>query len=187
MNSNADENKLVALAKDGSSEALAELIGRYSKAIFKKANSFCSLSGIENEDLYQEGMLGFLNAVKTYDEARGVKFSAYALTLASRGILSAVKKANGKGNIPLRSYTSLDGEKQLYSLAPTPEETLLYSEELNAVSSFVENNLSKTEKKVFKLSVLGMSYNEIAEILECSEKSVDNAVQRIRRKLRNIK
>lgn len=182
-----DDSLLVSLAKGGDSNALTDLIREYSETVRQKSLSFNKIGGLENDDLYQEGMLGLLSAVYTYDEDRGVLFSTYASTLITRKMLSALRKANNKRNFPLHSYVSLDDENDLLSYSPTPEDMMIFNEEIERINSFVENNLSKTEKKVFKLNMLGLSYNEIADILDCSEKAVDNALQRIRKKIRSIK
>lgn len=182
-----DDNELVMKAKSGDSASLQSLIERYSDKILQKAKSFKSLAGLENDDLYQEGMLGFVSAVYTFDESKGILFSAYAATLSVRKMLSALRKANNSSNLPLRSYISIEDEVDLLSDAPTPEDLMLFSEELNEITDFVENSFSKKEKKVFKLNILGLTYFEISEILDCSEKSVDNTMQRIRRKIREFK
>lgn len=182
-----DDNTLVSKAKSGDTAALTQLLERYSDIILQKAKSFKGLSGIESDDLYQEGMMGFVAAVYSFDETREIQFSTFAMTVASRKMLSALKKSNNKSNLPLRSYISIEEENNLLSYSPTPEELIIYNEELDKISNFIKTNLSKTEKKVLKLSLLGMSYSEIAEILECTEKSVDNAIQRIRKKIRDIR
>lgn len=182
-----DDNTLVSQAKSGDTAALTRLLERYSDIILQKAKSFKGLSGIESDDLYQEGMMGLVAAVYSFNETREIQFSTYAVTVASRKMLSALKKSNNKSNLPLRSYISIEEENNLLSFAPTPEEIIIYNEELDKINNFIKTKLSKTEKKVLKLSMLGMSYSEIADILECTEKSVDNAIQRIRRKIRDIR
>lgn len=182
-----DDNTLVSQAKSGDTAALTRLLERYSDIILQKAKSFKGLSGIESDDLYQEGMMGFVAAVYSFDETREIQFSTYAVTVAARKMLSALKKSNNKSNLPLRSYISIEEENNLLSYSPTPEEVIIYNEELDKINSFIKTKLSKTEKKVLKLSMLGMSYSEIAEILECTEKSVDNAIQRVRKKIRDIR
>lgn len=182
-----NDNTLVSQAKSGDTAALTLLIQRYSDVILQKAKSFKGLSGIESDDLYQEGMMGLVAAVYSYDEAREIQFSTYAVTVAARKMLSALKKSNNKSNLPLRSYISIEEENNLLSFAPTPEEIIIYNEELDKINNFIKTKLSKTEKKVLKLSLLGMSYSEIADILECTEKSVDNAIQRVRKKIRDIR
>lgn len=181
-----NDNELVECAKSGNSLALQVLIERYSDKVLQKARSFKSLIGIENDDLYQEGMMGFVSAVYSFDNSRDVLFSTYATTLSTRKMLSAIRKINSTANLPLQSYISIEEEQDLFSDIPSPEETLLSVERVNEINSFVEESFSKKEKKVFKLSVLGMKYSQIAEILDCTEKSVDNTIQRIRRKLRSF-
>lgn len=181
-----DDNILVSRAKSGNAEALTTLLEKYSEKIMQKSLTFKNLNGLESDDLYQEGMIGFVAAVYSFDERLGVQFSTYANTIAVRKMLSAIRKANNKSNIPLQYYVSLEDEEDLLSHLPTPEETVMFNEELDLINNFIENNLSKSEKKVFRLNVAGLSYFEIAEILECDEKFVDNALQRIRRKLRKL-
>lgn len=182
-----DDASLVVLAKSGDNSSLTELLGRYSDLVLKKSTSFKSLVGIENDDLYQEGMLGLLSAVYSFDEKRNTSFKTFAELLVMRRMLSALKNANSKKNLPLREYVSIEDGIDLYSSSPTPEESLILNEEFDDINKFIENKLSKTEKKVLKLSLHGLSYVEIAEILDCNEKSVDNALQRIRRKFREFK
>ena len=181
-----NDNELVECAKSGNSLALQVLIERYSDKVLQKAMSFKSLIGLENDDLYQEGMMGFVSAVYSFDISRDVLFSTYSSTLFTRKMLSAIRKLNSTANLPLRSYISIEDEQDLLSDIPSPEETLLSAERVDEINSFVDENFSKKEKKVFKLSVLGMSYAQIAEILDCTEKSVDNTIQRIRRKFRSF-
>lgn len=179
------DNELVKSAKNGNSFALQVLIERYSDKILQKAKSFKSLIGLENDDLHQEGMLGFVSAVYSFDDSYDVLFSTYASTVSTRRMLSAIRKSNS--DIPLSSYVSIDEEKDLLSQTPSPEEAILFAEKISEINLFVAEKFSKTEKKVFKLSLLGLSYSEIAEIIDCSEKSVDNTIQRIRRKIRSFK
>ena len=181
-----NDNELVESAKSGNSIALQVLIERYSDRVLQKAKSFKSLIGIENDDLYQEGMMGFVSSVYSFDSSRDVLFSTYASTVSTRKMLSAIRKINNTANLPLQSYISIEDEQDLFSDIPSPEEALLSHERVNEINNFVEENFSKKEKKVFKLSVLGMSFEQIAEILDCTEKSVDNTIQRIRRKFRSF-
>ncbi len=186
-NNSVSDNTLVLQAKSGNTESLTQLIERYSETIKQKAFSFNNLNGIENEDLFQEGMIGFVSAVYSFDESKNVQFSTYASTLAVRKMISAVRKSNNKSNLPMKYFISLEDENDLLPSFPSPEETLISNEEFDLINSFIENNLSKSEKKVLKLHLLGLAYSEIAEILERDEKFVDNALQRIRRKLRKLR
>ena len=161
-----DDNILVARAKSGNAEALTVLLEKYSEKIMHKSLTFKNLNGLESDDLYQEGMIGFVAAVYSFDEKLGVQFSTYANTLAVRKMLSAIRKANNKTNLPLQYYVSLEDETDLLSYSPTPEEIVIFNEELDLINDFIENNLSKSEKKVFRLNIAGLSYSEIADILE---------------------
>ncbi len=177
------DNELVSRAKAGDSVALSLLIEKYSDYILKKASSFKNLCGIDTEDLYQEGMIGFVSSIYSFDETYGTKFSTYSSTVYSRKMLSAIRKTNSYVSNCVDSFVSIDDDK-LSLQHPSPEEAVLYNEEINEIMDFVKVNLSKTEQKVFKLVLLGASYSEISEIIDCNIKSVDNAVQRIRKKLR---
>ena len=181
-----DDNILVDRAKSGDAEALTTLLEKYSEKIMQKSKTFKNLNGLESDDLYQEGMIGFVAAVYSFNEKVDVQFSTYANTLAVRKMLSAIRKANNKSNLPLQYYVSLEEETDLLSYSPTPEEMVIFNEELDLINDFIENNFSKSEKKVFRLNIAGLSYSEIADILDCDEKFVDNALQRIRRKLRKL-
>lgn len=181
------DNRLVQLAKDGDKSSLTELLSNYSDMVSVKAASFKSLVGLESDDLYQEGMIGLLSAVYAYDFERDASFSTFAELLVTRKMFSALKSANSKKNLPLREYVPIEDEIDLFSPIPTPEESLIINEEVSNINKFIETNLSKKEKKVLKLNLLGLSYAEIAEILDCTEKSVDNALQRIRKKFYDFK
>lgn len=179
------EKEIVSRAKAGDSVALTLLLERYSKIILKKANSYTNISGIDAEDLYQEGMLGFVSSIYSYDEAYNTKFSTYASVVYTRKMLSAIRRASNDADNFSDMFVSFDDE--ISSFNPSLEETILYSEELSEIIEFSKTNFSKMEKKVFKLMLFGASNSEISEILDCNIKSVDNTVQRIRRKLRKYK
>ena len=177
------EKQLVSCAKAGDSKALSLLIEQYSSIILKKANSFTNICCIDAEDLYQEGMIGFVSAVYSYDEAYNTKFSTYASVVFTRKMLSAVRLASNDAENFSDSILSTDDE--ISSLNPSVEETLLYSEELSEIIEFSKTNFSKMEKKVFKLMLFGASNQEISSILDTEPKSVENAIHRIRKKLRS--
>ncbi len=181
-----NDNELISRAKAGDSGALSMLIERYSDYIFKKACSYKSLYGIDAEDLYQEGMIGFVSSVYSFNESYGTKFSTYSSLIYSRNMLNVIRKTNKDVSSYIDSNISID-DSEFLSHHPSPEDAVLYDEELNEVIRFVKSNFSKTEQKVFKLILLGISYTEIAEILDCNVKSIDNTVQRIRRKLRDFR
>lgn len=187
LDTKLSDSVLVAQAKSGNSDSLNQIIKKYSDFVMCKACSFKNLNGLESDDLYQEGMLGLLSAVYSFDENRQVSFSAYASTLVVRKMISAVKASNSKANLPMQSYLSIDDFGNALLNYSTPEHQLIYNEDINSAIRFANENLSKTEKKVLKLSLVGMSYKEIADILDSSVKSVDNAMQRIRKKFKTCK
>ncbi len=181
------DNSLVSRAKGGDSVALSLLIERYSNTILQKAKSFNNLNGLESEDLYQEGMMGFVSAVYSFDDCRGVKFSTYSLSASVNRMLTAIRDSNNGSGTAMISYVPLDENMEILSETPSPEEAVIHREELDEVMTFLDNNLSKMERRVLKLLLLGVSYAEIADIIDCSAKSVDNTIQRIRRKIRAFK
>lgn len=186
IDSGIGDNELVSRAKAGDSAALSLLIEKYSDFILKKASSFKNLSGIDVEDLYQEGMIGFVSSIYSFDEAYGTKFSSYSSIVYTRKMLSALRINNNNVSNFSDFFVSID-DCEFSSNNPSPEEVIMYNEELCEIIEFSKDNFSKTEKKVFKLILLGASNSEISEILDCSLKSVENSTQRIRRKLRSRK
>lgn len=186
LNKINSDNELVSRAKAGDSVALSLLIEKYSDNILKKARSFKNLCGIDVEDLYQEGMIGFVSSIYSFDEAYGTKFSTFSSTVYSRKMLSALRKMANDMNNCVELGTSVD-ENELLSQNISPEDAVLYDEEIKEIMIYVQEKFSKTEQKVFKLILLGLSYSEISGILESNVKSVDNTVQRIRRKLRDYR
>lgn len=186
IDSGIGDNELVSRAKAGDSVALSLLIEKYSDFILKKASSFKNLSGIDVEDLYQEGMIGFVSSIYSFDEVYGTKFSSYSSIVYTRKILSALRINNNDADNFSDSFVSID-DCEFSSNNPSPEDVIMYNEELCEIIEFSKDNFSKTEKKVFKLILLGASNSEISEILDCSLKSVENSIQRIRRKLRSRK
>ncbi len=182
-----DDEQLVLLAKSGDSSALTELINKYSDFILKKARSFKYINGLDNDDLHQEGMIGFVSAVYSYDSARGVKFDTYFKTVITRKMISALRKIGINEKDPLHLYISIDEQELLEVSDPSPEDFLLFREKLDEVNRYADANLSSTELRVYKLCILGFISSEISDILDMDIKSVDNTIQRIRRKLRKFK
>ena len=186
INKQYDDNELVLLAKSGDSVALSMLIERYSNQILKQAYSFKNLNGLDNDDLYQEGMIGFVSSIYSYDEKHGASFRTYFSTVIIRKMLSFIRKLESNINNCIDISDYVDSDLLMSYQYPSPEESVIINEELNGILQFAKNNFSKKETKVFKLLLLGISYAEIADILDCDVKSVDNTVQRIRRKVRDF-
>ena len=184
VNKECSDNELVMRAKSGDSVALSMLIERYSGQILKQAFSFKNLNGLDNDDLYQEGMIGFVSSIYSFDEKHGASFRTYSSTVVIRKIVSFIRKSENILNNCVDIDDYIDREMLISQQYLSPEDSVIISEELNEILCFAKNNFSKKERKVFKLLLLGISYSEIADILDCDVKSVDNTVQRIRRKVR---
>ncbi len=189
-----EDNELQRLSISGDKEAEEQLVVRYMREV-----RICSrpyfLAGGDNEDLIQEGMFGLISAIRQYDPNREASFKSFAKTCIRNRIISVVKSAASIKNLPLNDFVPIESlqsdESQISLLASglnrkTPEEQVLASEsEENSkslYSSFVKQ-LSKLEATVIEKYLKGLSYREIAQEMGKSEKAVDNAIQRIRRKL----
>ena len=173
----------------GAEEALAE---RYARVVRMCARPYF-LAGGDSEDLIQEGMLGLLSAIREYDETKGATFKTYAETCIHNRIRSAVRSANRMKNAPLNDGVSLEDvlsdESQSLGTnfyARSPEEQVLARETENEFISAYSRCLSKLEAKILRLYLDGLSYGEMAAISGRDVKAVDNAVQRIRRKLAKL-
>lgn len=173
-----------------SSQAMEELVGRYQKLVRACARPYF-LVGAEFDDLLQEGMLGLLHAVSLYDPQREVSFQTFAAVCIRNRLISAVRRAGSdkhrllNDSVPLCTF-SLDAPSDEVNLSPTeksPEELLIGREEYAEFQTQVASALSPLENRVLELYLEGLSYQEIASILNRSAKSVDNAVQRIRKKI----
>ena len=176
-----------ALAANGSAEAEEELIRRYGRVIRSVARPFF-LTGGDSEDLTQEGTIGLLRAIRSFDPQVGTPFRTYAELCIRRRLVSAIRSAAGKKNVSLDECLSL--ESSLFDEDPSqnrnrrdPEDLVIDREEARKLLQQLLRLLSDLEKKVLRSYLAGMSYREIAEYTGKPEKSVDNAVQRIRRKI----
>lgn len=184
------DEELHSRAVGGNAEAEEELIRRYGRVIRSIARPFF-LTGGDGEDLFQEGMLGLLNAIRTYDVGKGIPFRSYSALCIRRRLVSAIRGASGSKNVSLDECLSL--ESSLFDEDPSqnrnlrgPEDLVIGREEAQKLLDDVFRHLSEFERKVLRCFLNGMSYREIAEITGKPEKSVDNAVQRIRRKIASI-
>ena len=150
------------------------------------------LAGGDSEDLIQEGMLGLLSAIRTYDPDKGAKFSTYAEYCIRRRIYSAIKMASGNKHTPLNSYISLESSQldenntQSTYFLRVPEDFVIAREQAGEVEKLLYGALSGFESEVLALYLEGLSYKDMATKLGKTEKSIDNAVQRIRNKLSQI-
>ncbi len=186
------DEELVLLAQNGNSSAEEQIINRY-----KNYAGYCSskyyMSGMEKDDIFQEGMIGLYSAIKDFNPKK-TSFKSFAILCISRKIISLLKASNRQKNIPLNSSVSLDcilsdGQynPMIDSIEATgeynPESIIISQETLDLYDQKIKEALSDLELKVFKCYLGGMSYRDISSQLDISTKSVDNAIQRIKKKL----
>ena len=190
-----DDHYLVALAKEGRSDAYDTIIRRYRGFVRLKASSYFLLGG-ESDDLIQEGLLGLYKAIRDYRTDRESSFRNFAELCITRQIITAVKTASRNKHAPLNQYVSLahapagatESETTLEEVLPgpgseDPSERVIATEELRSLVSCLSSVLSELESHVLSLYLDGHSYEEIGERLECDTKTVDNALQRVKRKV----
>lgn len=187
-----DDISLQRLAKGGDRLAEEQLAQRYTRLVKACARPLF-LAGGDSEDLIQEGMFGLLSAIRQYSEETEVLFKTYAEVCIKRRLYSAIKSATRLKHLPLNSGVSLNNfpseESLTRSVAKSeafrrsPEEQVLAQESRKEMYNTFSQSLSKLEIEVLTLYLDGLSYEEIARGIGKSEKSVDNAVQRIRHKL----
>ena len=186
------DHDLLALAARGDSMAEETLLSRYSRTVRACARPLFLMGG-DSEDLIQEGMMGLLSAIRQFDTASNVPFKSYAELCINRRLYSAVKSASRLKHLPLNSGIPLDdilSEEAKPQSAGHPEsgrrtteEQVLDKESEEELLLAFSRYLSDFENRVLKLFLSGQSYSEMAQETGKSEKSIDNAVQRIRRKL----
>ena len=186
----ADET-LAQRAKNGDDEALADLIERYTPLVCMRARAYAR-GVMDVDDVYQEGMIALLKAVRNYREDTAGSFRTFAAVCVNNKMLSAVTAHMRDKNAPMRSYLSLSGreipEDLLAAVSPEtdPEKLVIASEESAARNRRIETLLSPFERQVLRLYLSSYSYEEMSRQLGSSTKAVDNALQRVRRKLRNV-
>ena len=189
-----DDDVLVDLVHKGDSEALDYLIQKYRNFVRAKARTYF-LIGADKEDIVQEGMIGLYKAIRDFKGDKLSSFKAFAELCITRQIITAIKTATRQKHIPLNSYISLD--KPIYDeesdrtlmdvISGTkvldPEELIINQEEFDDIEIKMAELLSDLERKVLALYLDGQSYQEISEELNRHVKSIDNALQRVKRKL----
>ena len=190
-----EDTELVEQARHGEERAIEVLLARYRNFARSKARSYF-LAGSEREDVVQEGMIGLFKAIRDFDLQQATPFRAFAELCISRQILTAIKTANRHKHHPLNSSVSLDapayGDDEATSVADhlmsprrtsDPAELVVSAEEIEALRASMSRNLTDLEGEVLTLYMDGKSYEEIAGTLGNHVKSIDNALQRIKRKL----
>lgn len=188
------DEALLTLLRDGDALAEETLYARYKQVVRSKARTYF-LIGADREDIIQEGMIGLYKAVCDYQFDRQTSFRAFAELCITRQIITAIKSATCKKHVPLNTYISLyrsvfedDSERPLIDILSStqisdPEEALIGRESYEAVADSIEHSLSKFERGALELYLQGYSYQQIADALQRTTKSVDNAIQRVKKKL----
>ncbi|QKS69683.1 RNA polymerase sporulation sigma factor SigH [Paenalkalicoccus suaedae] len=192
--SEAQDETLVGFVREGDSAALEFLITKYKNFVRAKSRSYF-LIGADHEDIVQEGMIGLYKAIRDFQGDKLASFKAFAELCITRQIITAIKTATRQKHIPLNSYVSLD--KPIYdeesdrtlldvlcsSNMNDPEELLINQEEFENIELKMGEILSELEREVLMLYLDGRSYQEISVDLNRHIKSIDNALQRVKRKL----
>ncbi len=192
---NLADEQIIEQIKQGDEEALSYILEKYKNLVNIKVSKYFMI-GAEKEDIAQEGMIGLFKAIKSYDSEKQNSFKSFANICIERQLITAIKSSNRQKHIPLNSYLSLNtaaydnSEDDSVELIDTfnsntiedPLETIMKQEYYNEVETAVNKNLSKFEKQVLDRYLKGESYVKIAEKLDSPVKSIDNAIQRIRKK-----
>ncbi|MGN0131494.1 MAG: RNA polymerase sporulation sigma factor SigH [Lachnospiraceae bacterium] len=188
----ADE-ELIIRARDGEKEIIEYLMDKYKNLVRSKASTMFIL-GADREDLIQEGMIGLFKAVRDYDSGRDASFYTFAELCVTRQMYTALQASGRKKHSPLNTYVSIyqghdeEGTELIDALENkkerNPEEILIDQENVADIEKIIENDLSPFEKQVLELSMTGMGYVEIAKLLGKDGKSTDNALSRVKTKIR---
>ncbi|MBU6363096.1 MAG: RNA polymerase sporulation sigma factor SigH [Acidobacteria bacterium] len=185
---------LVRRARAGDQQAMDQIIARYRGFVRLKASAYF-LAGGDSEDLIQEGLIGLFKAVRDYRPEREASFRSFAELCVTRQIITAIKTAARNKHTPLNTYVSFSntraGSEQETTLADVlpddpvtdPVNQAISTEELQSLVECLGKVLSPLESQVLAMYLEGRSYEEVAERLECNPKSVDNALQRVKRKV----
>ncbi len=188
------DEEVIVEAKKGDVRAQEYLISKYENFVKSKAKSYF-LIGADKEDIYQEGMIGLFKAIRDFKSDKLSSFKAFAELCVTRQIITAIKTATRQKHIPLNTYVSLnkpiydeESDRTLLDVlseakVADPEELIISREELNHIQSEIGEVLSSLEMEVLTSYLDGKSYQEIACDLDRHAKSIDNALQRVKRKL----
>ena len=194
---NITDEELALLAQENDDAAMEHLLNKYKNFVRSRARSYF-LIGADHEDIVQEGMIGLYKAIRDFRTDRLSSFRAFAELCITRQIITAIKTATRQKHIPLNSYISLnrpifddENDRTLMDViseevASNPEEMLISQEDLTLIEGRIGKILSPFEKQVLLRYLDGKSYQEISEELGRHVKSIDNALQRIKRKMQSF-
>lgn len=188
------DEQLLFQIREGNNAALEQLINKYKNFVRSKAKTYF-LVGADKEDIVQEGMIGLFKAIRDFKDDKMVSFKSFAEICVTEQIITAIKTATRQKHMPLNSYISLnkpvfedDGERTLmetinHDTVSDPEMLFISKEELSRIEGKINEALSSFELEVLYLYLQGKSYHDIALSLNKEVKSVDNALQRIKKKI----
>lgn len=192
------DEELIDMYRDGNEQAIEHIFERYKHIVRKKAKAMY-LAGGDSDDLIQEGMIGLYKAVRDYNKRKDASFMTFASVCINRQILNAVTASNRKKNSPLNTYISFDepvnpdedAQVKLVDVLKSdkeqnPERIFIDKENADSLEERLFRSLSSYETKVLELYMGGMDYVAIADALDKTPKSIDNAIQRIRNKVDKI-
>lgn len=194
------DEEIILKVRQGDEQALVYLLDKYKQLVHMKVGKYFMI-GAEKEDIVQEGMIGLFKAIKTYNAEKNNAFKTFANMCVERQLITAIKTSNRQKHMPLNSYLSLnisaydkndDDSTELLDTFDSktmedPLETIMQKEHYEEIENAIDKNLSKFEKKVLDQYMKGESYTVIAQKLDSPVKSIDNAIQRIRKKaIKNI-
>ena len=196
---NISDEQLIRRLRDGEAAIMDYIISKYKYLVIRAAKAIYLIGG-ENDDLIQEGMIGLFKAVRDFDTNQETSFYSFAELCISRQMYTAIKLSQRQKHMPLNSYVSLydikksdydDKQSPLIEQLETesnsnPEELFLDKERMQMLVEELNERLSDMERRVLHLHLQGEGYRSIAELLDKSPKSIDNALQRIRQKMRTI-
>jgi RNA polymerase sporulation-specific sigma factor len=182
---NKSDDELLLLSKDNNSDATEELIIRYRKTVETIVQRYIG-SPLERDDLIQEGLIGLLAAIQSYKTDKGTKFVTYASRCINNSIQSALKKFNRMKDVPPSNIVEFEDEAFGTQYSLSAEDEYLAKESVSTLTDILYEGLSSFENEVLRLYIVGYSYNEIAEKLGKNAKAIDNAIQRIRKKLAGV-
>lgn len=190
-----EDEEVIRRYQQGDGEAMDYICQKYKGLVLRQARSMYLVGG-ETDDLIQEGMLGLFKAIRDFDGQKGVTFFHFAQLCVTRQIAKAVEASNRKKNQPLNSYVSIyagDGEEGptmeemlAADSVANPEELLIDSENVRLIQQRLHKGLSPLERQVLDLHLQGYDYHAIARMLNRKEKGIDNALQRIRQKVKKL-
>lgn len=186
------DQQVAELVNEGNMDAFVELTARYMGLIRGKASAFRGVP-IDAEDLYQEGLLGLLHAAHNYRASGSASFKTYAGVCIYHQMVTACRSALSRKNLPLHNFVSFHDAEQndcwttslMSDQIANPETLLIDRENLEGLRARINQSLSKMEQEVLFLYLNGCTYQEIAQKQVVSVKAVDNAIQRVRKKLKN--